>query len=376
MLDPDTSTSPESFDVARLAAGAAVAAVDAGAGRCRPPGRRSPACVRPAITPRPTGRWASASSTASPSPRRTPGPRGCARVAIVDFDVHHGNGTQAAFYDDPAVLFVSSHQYPYYPGTGAATEIGRGAGAGFTVNLPLEAGAGDADVDEVYRRMALPVLDAFAPELVLVSAGFDAHEDDPLAALRMTAPGFANLTRLLLGVAARHAGGRMVLVTEGGYDLDALAASLHAVLEACADGTPACCRARGRRSQHRGRRGGRCRPRRLDGALAPQPPRPDARVCPTRAGIEAAAGARGVRLLEFPDTRGAAASPDTSVSDYHPQELDNEVAGPLARRPDLRGGRGSVPAEVLLPRDVRVSLRATRTSATSATTSSATSSPG
>ena len=165
MLDPDTSTSPESFEVARLAAGAAVAAVDAvlaDAGRRR---RRSPASGRPATTPRPIGRWASACSTASPSPRRTPGPRGLARVAIVDFDVHHGNGTQAAFYDDPSVLFVSSHQFPYYPGTGAATEIGRGAGAGFTVNLPLEAGAGDADLDEVYRRIALPVLDAFAPEL-------------------------------------------------------------------------------------------------------------------------------------------------------------------------------------------------------------------
>jgi acetoin utilization deacetylase AcuC-like enzyme len=156
-------------------------------------------------------------------------------VAIVDFDVHHGNGTQAAFYDDPSVLYVSSHQFPYYPGTGAATEIGRGTGTGFTVNLPLAAGAGDADVDEVYRRIALPVLDAFAPELLLVSAGFDAHEDDPLAALRMTPAGFANLTRLLCGVAARHCQGRLAFATEGGYDLAALEASLNAVLEACTD---------------------------------------------------------------------------------------------------------------------------------------------
>jgi acetoin utilization deacetylase AcuC-like enzyme len=159
---------------------------------------------------------------------------GRARVAIVDFDVHHGNGTQAAFYDDPSVLYVSSHQFPYYPGTGAATEIGRGAGAGYTVNLPLEAGAGDADVDEVYRRVALPVLEAFAPEVLLVSAGFDAHEDDPLGALRMTPAGFAGLARLLHGVAVRHCEGRLALVTEGGYDLDALEASLGATLDACA----------------------------------------------------------------------------------------------------------------------------------------------
>jgi acetoin utilization deacetylase AcuC-like enzyme len=238
MLDPDTSTSPESFEVACLAAGAAMAAVDA----VRADAAAGPAiaCVRPpghhAEADRAMGFCLFNSIAVAAAHARA---AGLARVAIVDFDVHHGNGTQAAFYGDPAVLFVSSHQYPYYPGTGAASEIGRGAGAGFTVNLPLEAGAGDADLDEAYRRIALPVLDAFAPQLVLVSAGFDAHEDDPLAALRMTAPGFANLTRLLLGVAARHAGGRIVLVTEGGYDLDGLATSLHATLEACAESPPA-----------------------------------------------------------------------------------------------------------------------------------------
>jgi acetoin utilization deacetylase AcuC-like enzyme len=130
------------------------------------------------------------------------------------------------------VMYLSAHQYPFYPGTGAATEIGTGRGEGFTVNLPLDAGAGDADLDEAYRRVVVPVLDRFAPGLVLVSAGFDAHADDPLAALQMSPSGFANLARLLMGVAARHAGGRIVFVTEGGYDLDALDASLHAVLEA------------------------------------------------------------------------------------------------------------------------------------------------
>jgi acetoin utilization deacetylase AcuC-like enzyme len=237
MLDPDTSTSPESYDVACLAAGAALGAVDAVLDD--PASGPAIACVRPpghhAEADRAMGFCLFNSIAVAAAHARA---LGLGRVAIVDFDVHHGNGTQAAFYGDPSVLFISSHQYPYYPGSGAATEIGRGAGAGFTVNLPLEAGAGDADLDEAYRRVAVPVLDAFAPELVLVSAGFDAHEDDPLAALRMTPAGFANLTRLLLGVAARHAAGRIAFVTEGGYDLDGLATSLHATLEACAEGAP------------------------------------------------------------------------------------------------------------------------------------------
>ncbi|MGD9904873.1 MAG: histone deacetylase [Vicinamibacterales bacterium] len=234
-LDPDTSTSPDSCEVASLAAGAAVAAVDRVL--ARPADGPALACVRPpghhAEADRAMGFCLFNSIAVAAAHARA---AGVERVAIVDFDVHHGNGTQAAFYDDPTVLFVSSHQHPYYPGTGAASEIGVGPGRGFTVNLPLEAGAGDADVDEAYRRVALPVLDAFAPGLVLVSAGFDAHVDDPLAALRMTPSGFANLTRLLLGLADRHAGGRIVFATEGGYDLDGLETSLHATMEACAAG--------------------------------------------------------------------------------------------------------------------------------------------
>jgi acetoin utilization deacetylase AcuC-like enzyme len=250
-LDGDTSTSPDSVDVACLAAGAAIGAVDRvvaapAAGPAfalvRPPGHHAEAdramgfCLFNSV------------AVAAAHARHA----GVEKVAIVDFDVHHGNGTQAAFYGDPAVLFVSSHQYPFYPGTGAATEIGTGRGQGFTVNLPLEAGAGDADLDEAYRRVVVPVLDQFAPALILVSAGFDAHADDPLAALRMSPAGFANLARLLMAVAARHAGGRLAFVTEGGYDLDALDTSLHAVLEAVSgdgrDEPPAGDRSRGRRA--------------------------------------------------------------------------------------------------------------------------------
>ena len=154
--------------------------------------------------------------------------RGLSRVAIVDLDVHHGNGTQWSFYDDPAVLFISSHQYPYYPGTGAASDIGKGSGAGFTVNLPLSAGATDADYEVAYTRIALPVLRQFRPELVLVSAGFDAHMDDPLAGMRLTSDYFGRLMRAIASVADTTGQGRLVAVTEGGYDLAGLAASLRA----------------------------------------------------------------------------------------------------------------------------------------------------
>jgi len=148
--------------------------------------------------------------------------------------VHHGNGTQWSFYDDPSVLFVSSHQYPYYPGTGAAGDIGAGAGTGFTVNLPLAAGATDADYDLAYARIALPIVTQFRPELILVSAGFDAHMDDPLAGMRLTTPYFGRLMAGIAAVADVCCGGRVVAVTEGGYDLAALAASVRASLSALA----------------------------------------------------------------------------------------------------------------------------------------------
>ena len=236
-LDPDTSTSPESYDVAKTAVGAVVDGVrhvlavpeEPAIAFVRPPGHHAERatamgfCLFNSVAV--AAAWARA--------------RGVGKVAVVDFDVHHGNGTQAMFYNDRSVLFVSSHQYPYYPGTGAAAEVGTGAGTGFTVNLPLEAGAGDADLDEAFRAVAVPILDAFAPDLVLVSAGFDAHAADPLGAFRMTPDGFANLARLLGRVAARHAGGRLVYVTEGGYDIDGLTSSLNAVLQVVADGDTA-----------------------------------------------------------------------------------------------------------------------------------------
>jgi acetoin utilization deacetylase AcuC-like enzyme len=161
------------------------------------------------------------------------------RVAIIDYDVHHGNGTQWMFYDDPKVLYVSTHQYPFYPGTGAASDVGRGNGAGLTFNVPLEAGSTDGDYDEVFEALVIPVIDQFRPELLLISAGFDAHERDPLARMRLSTAGYAGLTKLLCDAADRHCHGRIVAVTEGGYDLAALKACLDSTIAVLDGAQPA-----------------------------------------------------------------------------------------------------------------------------------------
>lgn len=226
MLDADTFTSPESYDIALLAAGAAVQAAEharstgeAALALVRPPGHHAERDAAMGFCLFNNVAVAAAQAIAS----------GLERVAIVDIDVHHGNGTQWIFYDDPRVLYISSHQFPFYPGTGAADETGHGEGRGFTVNLPLEAGATDADVDLLYRAVAEPVLEQFAPQLTLVSAGFDAHEADPLASMRMSADGYARLVGCLRRAAGAHP---FALVTEGGYDLPALRECLEAAITA------------------------------------------------------------------------------------------------------------------------------------------------
>jgi acetoin utilization deacetylase AcuC-like enzyme len=153
---------------------------------------------------------------------------GIERVAIVDWDVHHGNGTQHLFEADASVFYASLHRFPFYPGTGAASERGRGAGVGTTLNCPLPAGTGDAEWLAAFEGEVLRALEDFAPQFLLVSAGFDAHARDPLGGLRLTRGAYAEMTRGLLDVAARHAGGRVVSVLEGGYDLEALGASASA----------------------------------------------------------------------------------------------------------------------------------------------------
>lgn len=222
-LDSDTYVSPESHDVARLAAGATVQAAEHALEHrepafalVRPPGHHAERDRAMGFCLFNNVAVAAAAALA----------RGLARVAVVDIDVHHGNGTQWMFYDDPRVLYVSTHQFPFYPGTGAADEAGVRDGAGFTINVPLEAGATDADYDLVYRQAVVPVIDEYAPQLLLISAGYDIHELDPLASMRVTTHGCAAVIEHLGALAARHC--PVALVTEGGYDLRALAECIEA----------------------------------------------------------------------------------------------------------------------------------------------------
>lgn len=227
-LDPDTYTSPESVEIAELAAGAAIEAArlaregSPAFAFVRPPGHHAEPdkamgfCLYNNIA------VAAADLLAS----------GTTKLAIVDIDVHHGNGTQWAFYSDPRVLFISSHQFPFYPGTGAANETGSGAGEGFTLNIPLAAGAGDAEYDDEYGAVVRPALELFQPEVLLISAGFDTWIHDPLAGMRVTADGFARIFGHLRDAAGATCGSRVMLVTEGGYDLAGLQTGLQAGLDA------------------------------------------------------------------------------------------------------------------------------------------------
>jgi acetoin utilization deacetylase AcuC-like enzyme len=233
MLDADTFTSPESAEIALLAAGATVMAAEHALERrepafalVRPPGHHAERDRAMGFCLYNNVAVAAAHGLA----------RGLDRIAVVDIDVHHGNGTQAMFYDNPHVLYVSTHQYPFYPGTGAADETGDGDGAGFTVNIPLEMGATDADYDLVYSTVVAAVLRQFSPQLVLVSAGFDAHERDPLASMRLTTEGYAAVVNHVLTAAGDTP---IAFVTEGGYDLAALAECLDASFAAVAGTTPA-----------------------------------------------------------------------------------------------------------------------------------------
>ena len=159
---------------------------------------------------------------------------GLDKIAIIDWDVHHGNGTQHAFEQDPSILYVSLHQYPYYPGTGAASENGIGRGVGATLNCPLPAGAGDREYESAFASRVLPKLAEFKPEFVIISAGFDAHLDDPLADMQLTTGFYRWMTEQLLAVAEQHAGGRLISVLEGGYHLERLAESVGVHLQALA----------------------------------------------------------------------------------------------------------------------------------------------
>ena len=220
----DTAIGDHSEDVARLAAGGALAAVDAvlegrvanAFAALRPPGHHAKA---------ERGMGFCLFNNVALAARHGQAVHGLERVLIVDWDVHHGNGTQAIFWRDPSVLYVSVHEWGNYPGSGAAAEQGEGPGAGTTVNCPLPAGSDGAAVLAALGAALLPAAERFRPELVLVSAGFDGHRDDPLGRFALGSADYGRLTALCLAVADRHAGGRLVSVLEGGYHLGALGES-------------------------------------------------------------------------------------------------------------------------------------------------------
>ncbi|HCA80515.1 MAG TPA: histone deacetylase, partial [Bacteroidetes bacterium] len=157
---------------------------------------------------------------------------GLRKVAIIDWDVHHGNGTQEIFYDDDSVLYISLHQFPFYPGTGSAPERGTGRGEGFTLNCPMGAGSVEKDYLNAFQTQIIPALHRFQPELLVISAGFDAHRDDPLADIHLTEESYGRMTQFLMEIAGQYCGGRIVSVLEGGYHLQALAKSVEAHLRA------------------------------------------------------------------------------------------------------------------------------------------------
>ena len=230
-LDGDTITSRDSFGVGLLAVGGLLRIIDSiatgesqnGFALVRPPGHH-------ALRERAMGFCLF--NTIAIGAEYLKRAHGAKRVLIMDWDVHHGNGTQAAFYDDPSVMFISTHQYPYYPGSGAVTEVGAGAGAGFTVNVPLPAGCADAEYLQVFQDIVVPSVEKFQPEWILVSAGFDPHRRDPLGGMDVTEQGFGAMAERLLALADRFTAARIAFLLEGGYDLAALRSSVAAVLAA------------------------------------------------------------------------------------------------------------------------------------------------
>jgi acetoin utilization deacetylase AcuC-like enzyme len=227
MIDSDTYALPASYEIARLSAGGVLQVVDAvldgtadnGLAAVRPPGHH--ATPERAMGFCLLNNIAIAARHAQQHPTAKIG-----RVLIVDYDVHHGNGTQDAFYDDPSVLFISVHQAPFYPGTGALHERGSAAGRGTTINIPLSANHGDASYRTIFEQIVWPAARRYKPDLMLISAGFDAHWHDPLAYMQLSMQGYVQLTRELLRMADELCDGRIVFVMEGGYDLPALSSGM------------------------------------------------------------------------------------------------------------------------------------------------------
>jgi acetoin utilization deacetylase AcuC-like enzyme len=228
-LDPDTVTSPKSYEAACMAVGGLLQLSDAliageidnGFALVRPPGHHAE---------RDKGMGFCIFNTVAVAARYLIRKHGLKRVFIVDWDLHHGNGTQHSFYRDSDVLYFSTHQYPYYPGTGSYEEIGSGEGKGYTINVPMSYGMGDGDYSYAFEEIVLPVVRQWKPEAILVSAGFDIHHSDPLGGMTVTESGFTKMTRMLMDAAEEVCKGRILFTLEGGYDLSGLTNSVKAVI--------------------------------------------------------------------------------------------------------------------------------------------------
>jgi len=233
-LDADTSTCPVSFDAALRAAGGMISAIDSVLSKevdrafplVRPPGHHAEA-------DRAMG-FCLFNNVAVGAAYLTE-VKGLERVLVIDWDIHHGNGTQHIFYDTSKVLYFSTHQYPFYPGTGAAEEVGSGEGKGYTVNVPMEPGMGDDEFIRIFEEILKPIIDQYKPEFILVSAGFDIYFEDPLGGMKVSPEGFAKLTRLLTDEADKICDGKIVFLLEGGYNLDGLWISTKEVIEELLD---------------------------------------------------------------------------------------------------------------------------------------------
>ncbi len=227
---PDVSVSEQSYDVALLATGAVLeltdkvmnGEVDNGFALVRPPGHHAE---------KSTALGFCLFNNAAIGARYMQKKYGVDRVMILDWDVHHGNGTQHTFEEDPSVLYVSTHQYPFYPGTGAYSENGIGCGQGSTLNCPMTAGSTDGDYEQAFKEKILPKIDEFKPEVVMISAGFDAHHDDPLGQINLSTEFYGWMSERMMEATDKHAGGRLVSMLEGGYDLNALAHCVDAHLQ-------------------------------------------------------------------------------------------------------------------------------------------------
>jgi acetoin utilization deacetylase AcuC-like enzyme len=228
-LDPDTVVSPKSYEASCMAVGGVLELADkivageikAGFALVRPPGHHAE---------RNRAMGFCIFNNIAVCARYLEKKYNFSRILIVDFDLHHGNGTQHSFYHDSKILYFSTHEYPYYPGTGGHEEIGDDEGKGYTVNVPLSYGMGDADYFYIFKEVLEPIADLYKPEIVLISAGFDTHVDDPLGDMRVTEEGFAGMTGILLDIAKKHCNSKALFVLEGGYDLKGLTRAVKSVI--------------------------------------------------------------------------------------------------------------------------------------------------